>query len=165
MTTITIKCLTPNDFEVTMTEEVAPEQSEEYLLTWDKWLKSNGFKPLPVPKSGGGNWNKDGKSNTPRNWIEAEGNSLYVYFAWQGKDKAENDANKKAWLEKIQAATGVMGTTEHELFGKDSKGRDIWTYVYPVVKGRELLEVLPVDQFERRPKLQSRLDAASQQKK
>ncbi len=154
-----IKALSPHGFTIEITCPESESDPFSWLLDIDKWLADNHFAPLPIPKSGGGNWNKDGKSNTPRNWIEAEGNSLYVYFAWSGRDKAENDANKKAWLEKIQAATGVMGTTEHELFGKDSKGRDIWTYVYPVVKGRELLEVLPPDEFERKPKLQARLDA------
>lgn len=155
-----IQALSPHGYTVTFTYQDDPEYlPSEWVLDMDKWLSQNGFAPLPVPKSGGGNWNKDGKPNTPRNWIEAEGNSLYVYFAWVGKDKAENDANKKVWIDKIHAATGVMPSTDHELFGKDAKGRDIWTYVYPITKGRELLEVLPADSFERKPKLQARLDA------
>jgi hypothetical protein len=152
-----ISALSPNGFTIEIT---CPESEADYgawLLEADKWLTKSGFKPLPVPSYGGGN--RGGNNTAPRNWIEAEGSNLYVFFAWKGKNVEEFEAHKKPWLDKIYAATNTQPGKDHELFGKDVKGYDIWTYVYSIAKGRELLEVLPADQFERRPKLQARLDA------
>ena len=158
-----ISALSPGGFTIELTCPDDEHDPVVWLLTQDMRLQELRFKPLPVPSYGGGG-NRGGNNNTPRNWIEAEGNNLYIYFAWSGKDKAENDANKKAWLDKIKEATGIIGIAEHELFGQDAKGRDIWTYVYPITKGRELLEVLPADQFERKPKLADRLAKAQKDK-
>lgn len=44
---------------------------------------------------------------------------------------------------------------------KDEKGRAQWTFTYPIKVGRELLAVLPESEFERKPTLKARLDAAA----
>lgn len=161
MTHLTIKCLTPNDFEITLTEEITPDQAEEYLLTWDKWLKSNGFKPLPIPKSGGGNWNKGGNAvPRPKNWVDVDPDKpiLYVNLAWHGENKEQNDTYKIEWANKLEAATGVRYTLDTSKV--DEKGKKLYLWVFPLAKGRELLAALPDSEFERRPTLQARLEAA-----
>lgn len=153
-----IQALTPGGFTATITCPESEADPGAWLLEVDKWLTRNNFKPLPQPQSGG--WNKGGKTNTPRNWVDVIDNTLYVFFGWSGANVEENNANKKEWQRKITEATGVHAEVDKTTFGKDAKGRDIWTYAYPIKVGVKLLEVLPADQFERKPALVERLAKA-----
>lgn len=163
--TVTIKCTTPKGYEITIPfYDYDPDGDIaawfEDLASFDAALASRGFKPLPLLQSGGGNWNKGGKSNMPRNWIDVKDNTLYVFFGWHGANVEENNAYKKGWQEKITEATGVFAEVDKTSFGKDAKDRDIWTFTYPIKVGVKLLEVLPESEFERKPALVERLAKA-----
>jgi hypothetical protein len=153
-----ISALSPNGFTVEIT---CPESEADYgawLLEADKWLTKSGFKPLPIAKSGGGNWNKDGKP-AAKNWVDVDPVSpvLYVCLAWHGKNKDENDTYKIEWANKLEAATGVRYTLDTSK--QDETGKKLYLWVYPLKVGAKLLDVLPEAEFERRPTLQARLDA------
>lgn len=149
-----IQALTPGGFTATITCPDDEHDAGEWLMRVDRWLTQNHFKPLPVQS--GGNWGKGGKA---KNWVDVIDNTLYVFFGWSGANVEENNANKKEWQRKITEATGVFAEVDKTTFGKDAKGRDIWTYAYPIKVGVKLLEVLPEDQFERKEALKKRLEA------
>lgn len=156
-----IKCLTPNGLEITIPfaaiEQVGLDQWLEDVLELDRVLVRAGFKPLPLPKSGGGNWGN--KPQSTRHWIECVDNVLHVYIAYT-ESKERTAEIKKEWASKIKEATGLGYDVDSETW-KDEKGRAQWTFTYPIKVGRELLAVLPESEFERKPTLKARLDAAA----
>ncbi len=152
-----LQALSPNGYTLTLTCHPDEVDQLQWILDADKWLKANGFTALPVPKSG--NWNKDGKPNTPRNWVEAVDSVLHVYIAYT-ESKEKTAELKKEWASKIKEATGLGYEVDSETW-KDDKGRAQWTFTYPIKVGRELLAVLPEDLFERKATLKARLEAAA----
>ena len=152
-----IKALSPHGFTIEITCPESESDPFAWLLDIDNLLSANHFAPLPIPKSGGGTWNKDGKSNTPRNWVDVVDNVLHVYVAYV-ESKEKTTEIKKALAATIKEKTGLGYDTDTTTF-KDDKGKAQWTMTYPIKVGRELLELLPPEQFERRPTLQARLDA------
>lgn len=155
-----ISALSPNGFTIELTCPDSETDVFGWLLEIDGWLKQNHFQPLPIPKSGGGNWNKGGNAAPrPKNWVDIDPDKpiLYVNLAWHGENKEQNDAYKIEWANKLEAATGVRYTLDTSKV--DEKGKKLYLWVYPLAKGRELLAALPDSEFERRPALQARLDA------
>jgi len=151
-----LQAISPNGFTATIT---CPESEPDvfgWLLEIDKWLAANNFKPIPVAKSGG-NWGN--KPQATRNWVEAVDSVLHVYIAYT-ESKEKTAELKKEWASKIKEATGLGYEVDSETW-KDDKGRAQWTFTYPIKVGRELLAVLPENEFERRPTLKARLEAAA----
>lgn len=161
-----IRCITPNKLELTLNIEDLPFDATEHqvadwferVLSVDRWLATHGFTPVPIAKSGGGNWNGGKANNTPRHWIDADGDLIYVFIAYV-ESKEKTAELKKEWGAKLKAATGLGYEVDKNKF-KDDKGREQWVWVFPKTAWRGIVDTLPETEFEYKQAFKTRVEAA-----
>ncbi len=152
-----LQAITPNGYTLTLTCHPDEVDQLQWILDADKWLKANGFTALPVPKSGG-NWG-GGKANALRHWIDIKNEMIYVYFGYV-ESKENSTKIRNEYLAKIRETTGIGSQADTETFGKDDKGRAIYTYPYPLKAWRGIVDALPTTEFEYKEAFKTRVEAA-----